>query len=48
MYEAWADFKPKVMALETRLNKIGVELTACHNDAVPENFIKAEDGSIAV
>jgi thiamine kinase-like enzyme len=46
MYDGWADFKPQVMALETWLNKIGVELTACHNDAVPENFIKAEDGTI--
>ena len=46
MYEGWPEFKPKVMALESRLNKIGIELTACHNDAVPENFIKAEDGTI--
>ena len=46
MYKGWANFKPKVMALESHLNKIGVELTACHNDAVPENFIKAEDGTI--
>ena len=46
MYKGWANFKPKVMALESHLNKIGVELTPCHNDAVPENFIKAEDGTI--
>ena len=46
MYEGWDEFKPKVMALESQLNKIGVELTACHNDAIPENFIKAEDGTI--
>lgn len=46
MYEGWDDFKPRVMGLESFLNQLGVELTACHNDAVPENFIKAEDGTI--
>lgn len=46
MYEGWDEFKPKVMSLETRLNAIGIELTPCHDDAVPENFIKAEDGTI--
>jgi thiamine kinase-like enzyme/choline kinase len=46
MYEGWNEFKPLVMSLESRLNQIGVELCACHNDAVPENFIKAEDGTI--
>lgn len=46
MYEGWDDFKPQVMALETRLNALGVELCPCHDDAVPENFIKAEDGTI--
>lgn len=46
MYDGWDVFKPKVMELERFLNQLGVELTACHNDAVPENFIKAEDGTI--
>lgn len=46
MYDGWDEFKPKVMRLESRLNQLGVELTACHNDAVPENFIKADDGTI--
>ncbi len=46
MYEGWDEFKPKVMGLESFLNQLGVELTACHNDAVPENFIKAEDGTL--
>ena len=46
MYNGWKEFKPQVMSLETRLNMLGVELCACHNDAVPENFIKAEDGTI--
>ena len=46
MYEGWSSFKPQVKLLEERLNTIGVELCPCHNDAVPENFIKAEDGTI--
>ena len=46
MYEGWESFKPQVMGLETRLNEIGIEMTPCHNDAVPENFIKAQDGTI--
>ena len=44
MYEGWEEVKEKVMALEEYLNALGVELCACHNDAVPENFIKAENG----
>lgn len=46
MYEGWEEFKPKVMSLESRLNAIGIEMAPCHDDAVPENFIKAEDGTI--
>ena len=46
MYEGWEEFKPQVMSLESRLNAIGIEMTPCHDDAVPENFIKAEDGTI--
>lgn len=46
MYEGWDDFKSKVMSLESRLNAIGIEMTPCHDDAVPENFIKAQDGTI--
>ena len=34
------------MDLEWRLNSIGIEMNPCHNDAVPENFIKAQDGTI--
>jgi len=46
MYEGWDTFKSQVVALEDRLNTMGVEICPCHNDAVPENFIKAEDGKI--
>lgn len=46
MYTGWEDVREKVMALEGYLNEMGVNLCACHNDAVPENFIKAEDGTL--
>lgn len=46
MYEGWDEFKPKVMSLESHLNAIGIEITPCHDDAVPENFIRAEDGTV--
>jgi thiamine kinase-like enzyme len=44
MYNGWEDVEKKIKALENYLNSLGVELCACHNDAVPENFIKSEDG----
>ncbi len=46
MYEGWEEVRPKVMALENLLNDLGVDLHPCHNDAVPENFLKAKDGTI--
>lgn len=46
MYDGWEEVRPKVMGLEQYLNQLGVELRPCHNDAVPENFIKATDGSV--
>lgn len=46
MYDGWEDVKPRVMALENRLNHLGVDLKPCHNDALYENFIKAIDGTI--
>ena len=46
MYEGWEDIYPKVMSLEGYLNKLGVVLSPCHNDALYENFIKATDGTI--
>ena len=36
----------QVIALEHRLNQMGVELKPCHNDGVPENFIKDVNGKI--
>ncbi len=46
MYDGWDVLKPQVMSLETRLNTMGIDITPCHNDAVPENFIKSEDGTV--
>lgn len=46
MYAGWEEFRPLVMGLEERLNRIGVDLKPCHNDAVPENFVKASDGAL--
>lgn len=46
MYDGWKDLKPKVMTLESLLNTMGVDLKPCHNDALYENFIKAQDGTI--
>ena len=46
MYEGWERVRRDVMSLEGYLNQLGVDLRPCHNDAVPENFIKAVDGRI--
>ena len=46
MYDGWEEVREQVMSLETRLNNLGVDLHPCHNDAVPENFLKAKDGTI--
>lgn len=46
MYEGWEEVRPQVMALEDYLNRLGVDLKPCHNDALYENFIKAMDGTI--
>lgn len=46
MYEGWEEVRKNVMALESYLNDLGVELCPCHNDALYDNFIKAMDGTI--
>lgn len=46
MYDGWEEVLPAVMSLENRLNSLGVDLKPCHNDAVPENFIKSSDGRL--
>lgn len=46
MYEGWEEVRQRVMALESKLNDLGVDLHPCHNDAVAENFLKAKDGTV--
>ena len=46
MYAGWEKVRPRVMELESYLNSLGVDLKPCHNDALYENFIKAQDGTI--
>lgn len=46
MYPGWDELMPQVMALKDYLDELGLERCACHNDAVPENFIMSEDGKM--
>ena len=46
MYEGWESVKKEIKEIENNLNRIGIDLRPCHNDAVPENFIKTKDGVI--
>lgn len=48
MYDGYETVRPEIFAMEDRLNSLGVQLAPCHNDAVPENFIKSEDGKIFI
>lgn len=46
MYLGYNDIRNNIFQLENRLNSLGVTLAPCHNDSVPENFIKSNDGKI--
>ena len=46
MYDSDRGGYSQVITLEYRLNQMGVELKPCHNDGVPENFIKDVNGKI--
>ena len=46
MYPGWEEIKPQIMNLEHYLNSLGVDLKPCHNDALYENFIKDNEGTI--
>ena len=48
MYEGYDAIRPDIFAMESRLNSLGIQLVPCHNDAVPENFIKSEDGRVFI
>lgn len=48
MYDGYDLIRPEVMALRDTLNSLrgGGDMKPCHNDLVPENFIKDEYGKI--
>lgn len=46
MYHSNRGGYSQVIVFEHRLNQMGVELKPCHNDGVPENFIKDANGKI--
>lgn len=46
MYEGWDSVKENLLLIKEKLTKLGVTLCPCHNDAVPENFIKTRDNKI--
>lgn len=39
-YDDYIVVKEKVLSLKNILNDLGIELRPCHNDTVPENFVK--------
>lgn len=46
MYPGWERFQSKIFKLKSCLNKSRTLLKPCHNDAIPENFIKMSDGKL--
>lgn len=46
MYDGYRDHREQIFSLQERLNTLGIELKPCHNDLVPENFIKDVHGKI--
>ena len=42
-YDGYKEIKEKVFKLREKLKNFNIELKACHNDTVPENFIKSEN-----
>lgn len=46
MYDGWANFKPRILEICRYLGLPKNRLCPCHNDPVPENFIKDESGTI--
>lgn len=39
-FKDYYDVKQKVLNLKSILNELGIEAVSCHNDTVPENFVK--------
>lgn len=48
MYEGYDRLREELFAFMQRLNKLGIELSPCHNDLVAENFVKDKHGDIYV
>ena len=46
MYDGWDTIKEKLYIIRQKLTESEITLCACHNDAVPENFIKTQDNKI--
>lgn len=42
-FDDYKEVRDKVMNLENELEILGIDLRPCHNDTVPENFIKGKD-----
>ena len=42
-FDDYKEVREKVMNLENELEILGIDLRPCHNDTVPENFIKGKD-----
>lgn len=45
-FEDYLDIRTKVMNLENKLESLGREVKPCHNDTVPENFIKGKNDKL--
>lgn len=40
-YEGYKEVREKVFSLKNKMDKLNIQLVSCHNDTVPENFIKS-------
>ena len=40
-YDGYEEVKEKVLSLKNKMDKLNIQLVSCHNDTVPENFIKS-------
>lgn len=39
-------YRPKILALEAHLDRLGITLAPCHNDTVAENFVRSSSGEL--
>jgi thiamine kinase-like enzyme/choline kinase/predicted transcriptional regulator len=45
-FSDYESVKKKVFSLKSLLQELGMELLPCHNDTVPENFVKGKEGRL--